>query len=100
MEDFENHVKVDPKVLDETVKSGVEAALLRMTEKKMIAEEKVSALEAELVKKDNRIKELEEMLLRLSTGGNVTPLSATQPDADLNSRMEMTVERDEIGYVG
>lgn len=100
MEDFENHVKVDPKVLDETVKSGVEAALLRMTEKKMIAEEKVSALEAELVKKDNRIKELEEMLLRLSTGGKVTPLSATQPDADLNSRMEMTVERDEIGYVG
>jgi hypothetical protein len=77
MEDFENHVKVDPKVLDETVKSGVEAALLRMTEKKMIAEEKVSALEAELVKKDNRIKELEEMLLRLSTGGKVTPLSAT-----------------------
>lgn len=74
--------------------------MLRMTEKKMIAEEKVSTLEAELAKKDNRIKELEEMLLRLSTGGKVTPLSATHPDADLNSRMEMTVERNEIRNVG
>lgn len=100
MEDFETHVKVDPKVLDETVKSGVEAALLRMTEKKMIAEEKVIVLEAELANKDNRIRELEEMILRLSTGGKVTPMSATHPDADLNERADMTVERDDIGYVG
>jgi len=41
MVDFEHNVKVDPKVLDETVKNGVEAALLRMTEKKMIAEQKL-----------------------------------------------------------
>lgn len=39
--DYEYNVKIDPSVLDETVKSEVQAVLLRITEKKMIAEAKV-----------------------------------------------------------
>jgi hypothetical protein len=69
MEDFEHNVKVDPKVLDETVRSGVEAALLRMTEKKMIAEQKLFDMEQEMAKKDQRIKDLEDLVLKLGSGG-------------------------------
>ena len=68
MVDFEHNVKVDPKVLDETVKNGVEAALLRMTEKKMIAEQKLISMEVEMAKKDQRIRDLEDLVLKMNSG--------------------------------
>lgn len=48
-----------------------------MTEKKMIADERAAKLEAELTKRDLRIRELEELVTKLSTGGKVTPMSVT-----------------------
>ena len=76
MVDFEHNVKVDPKVLDETVKNGVEAALLRMTEKKMIAEKKLISMEVEMAKKDQRIRDLEDLVLKMNSG-QATPMSVT-----------------------
>jgi hypothetical protein len=76
MVDFEHNVKVDPKVLDETVKNGVEAALLRMTEKKMIAEQKLISMEVEMAKKDQRIRDLEDLVLKMNSG-QATPMSVT-----------------------
>jgi|LakMenEpi03Aug12_release.lakeMendotaPanAssembly.Ray.scaffolds.fasta_scaffold5833783_1 hypothetical protein len=68
MVDFEHNVKVDPKVLDETVKNGVEAALLMMTEKKMMAEQKLISMEVEMAKKDQRIRDLEDLVLKMNSG--------------------------------
>ena len=76
MVDFEHNVKVDPKVLDETVKNGVEAALLRMKEKKMIAEQKLISMEVEMAKKDQRIRDLEDLVLKMNSG-QATPMSVT-----------------------
>ena len=76
MLDFEHNVKVDPKVLDETVKNGVEAALLRMTEKKMIAEQKLISMEVEMAKKDQRIRDLVDLVLKMNSG-QATPMSVT-----------------------
>jgi DNA-directed RNA polymerase subunit E'/Rpb7 len=36
--DFKDRVKIDPDELNETVRSSVENALLRMTERKMLAD--------------------------------------------------------------
>lgn len=44
MEDYQKNIKVEEKELDETVKSGVEQALLKMTEKKIIADTKMEQM--------------------------------------------------------
>ena len=54
--------------MDETVKNGVEAALLMMTEKKMMAEQKLISMEVEMAKKDQRIRDLEDLVLKMNSG--------------------------------
>jgi hypothetical protein len=41
MQEFEKNAKPDPKEVDETVRTEVEFALLRMTEKKVMADEQI-----------------------------------------------------------
>jgi predicted RNase H-like nuclease (RuvC/YqgF family) len=82
-------------VVDETVKNEVEYALLRITEKKILADLKIEALQTEvqaqkkeLEEKDKRIKELEAMLAGASPTRNA--LRVTRGESDLNERAEMS----------
>ena len=96
--DFEKNVKTEPNQLDETVRSCVESALLRMTEKKMLADEKIGQLQRELETKDKRIQELEGLVANLQANLNRTSvMRSSQIDPDLNERVST---HEKSGYVG
>ena len=64
--DYETNIKVDPEEMQLKVKEGVQVALLRMTEKKMMAEMKLEQALTTIKEKDARIAELESIVRQLA----------------------------------
>ena len=63
--DFEKNVKVEPEEMQKAVRDEVEVALLRMTEKKIMAEMELEKARQTIQEKDIRIAELENIILQL-----------------------------------
>lgn len=104
MAEFENSAKPSAKEVDETVKTEVEYALLRMTEKKIIADQQIESLRSqldvktkELEQKDKRILELEKLISQLGLSPTRSMLKLSHIESDFNERVELTPAR--TGYV-
>lgn len=57
--DFEQNIHAEPEQMKQTISYEIQHALLRMTEKKMRAEQSLKEAQSKIAEKDKRVEELE-----------------------------------------